>query len=402
MVWNSSVNYRKRKIKIKHSLYLFLIIYVVLICFNSCKHEPESLVSEGATSERYAMTLHWSKSYPTETKQMVEAGFLWAMSFLGADWPKGSFKKAVVWNNNSLQVDFNQLGFHQQGLEALAKLIAQFKQSEEYQKTGAIDIGRFVALSLNSTNHYYAITGMAKTYDAFKLGKVFDAKQFAATNSSISSHDRIIDLPDSNNMDFRKSAYVSNECEGKIKEGKQRITSFEVKEQMANGQFRFAIYDTTGVMLTAANGFAGKPAKCLWCHESTIQTLFADQVDEPNYYGAEMFKYFVNRNIKVLAAYRNTLQADIDFEKWRDHTYMELLYITFMEPSADRLAQEWGMSLNEVKDRLKNVPTHLHGEFTYLGTIYFREDVEPFSPYTAVKPPSSAREKSVYEPNLIR
>ncbi len=383
-------------------IYITFFVWCAAILLNACKHEVEQPMPDDISPNQYRMELRWNKAYATETKEMVEAGFLWAMSFLGAEWPKGSFEKAVIWNNNNVVVDFQQLGFQQQSLEALAKLIAQFKQSEEYKTKGAIDIGRFVTLTINASHHYYAITGIAKTYDLFKQGKVFDAKQFAATNSTISSHDRIIDLPDSNNTDYRKSAFISNECEGKIKDGKQRVTSFEVKEQMANGQFRFAIYDTTGGMLTAANGSAGKPAKCLWCHETTIQTLFAEQVDEPNYYGAEMFKYIVNRNIKVLAAYRNTLQTDVDFEKWRDHTYMELLYITFMEPSADRLAQEWGISVNEVKVRLNNVPTHSHGEFTYLGALYFREDVEPFSPYTAVRPPSSAREKSVYEPNLIR
>lgn len=386
----------------KTIVYIAFSIWCVAILFNACKHDAEDPIISDINIDKYSIELRWYKSYTSETKQMAETGLLWAMSFLGAECPKGSLRKAVIWDNNTLIVHFKHFGFHQQGLEALAKLISLFKQSDEYKKAGAIDIGRFIALTLNSSNHYYIITGMAKTYDTFKLGKVFDAKQFVATNSTISSNDRVIDLPDSNNMDYRQSAYIANECEGKIKEGKQRITSFEVKEQMANGQFRFAIYDTTGIILTAAKGAAGKPAKCLWCHESYIQTLFAEQIDEPNYYSAEMFKYIVSRNYKQLVAYRTTLQTDIDYERKQDHAYTELLYVTFMEPSVDRLAQEWGISLNEAKDKLRNIPTHTNNEYPHLGTIYFREDVEQFSPYAGIKHPSSAREKSVYEPDLIR
>ncbi len=377
-------------------------VILVFLFFNSCKNKDSNVAKDNINNEQYTLVLRWNKAYPDDTKLKAEIGLNWLLIFLGAEMPKGSFKEAIVWNNNLLKVNFQKLGFHQQGLLALSKLIYQFKQSEEYKLKGAIDLGRFVTLCLNSSNHYYAITGIASSINEFKQNKVFDPKQFAATKSTVSAHDRIIDLPDSNILNYKNWSYVSNECEGKISEGKSRTTSFEVMELMANGQFRFAIYDTIGRLLTAAKGAAGKPAKCLWCHETTIQTLFDVQIDEPNYYDAATFKYIVNRNINLLSTYRNTLQTDIDFGKWRDHTYVELLYISFMEPSADRLAQEWGLSVKEVNERLKDIPTHSHDEFAYLGTLYFRDEVEPFSPYKTIKPPSSAREKSVYEPDLIR
>lgn len=380
-------------------IYVVFSFWCIIILLNACKKDEPKVSTNVAN--KYQIELRWNKSYSLDTRENAETGFLWAMSFLGAEWPLGSYNKAVAWSNNNMVVDFEQLGFHQQGLDALAKLIAIFKQSDEYKRNGAIDLGRFIALTLNASNHYYAITGIARNFDSFKVGKIFDAKQFAATNSSISFNDRIIDLPDSNNTNFRQSAYVSNECEGKIKEGKIGVTAYEVKEQMSNGQFRFAIYDTTGQLITVAKGTAGKPAKCIWCHESYIQTLFTEQIDEPNYYGADMFKYIVKRNNYLLAAYRKTLQTDLDFEKLQDHTYLELLYISFLEPSAERLAGEWGLPLEQVKVALKDLPTHTYSEFPFLGALYYREEVEPFSPYYAIKPPSSARNKSAYEPNLI-
>ncbi len=380
---------------------IFFVIFTFLF-FNSCKNKVSNVVGASSDNEQYTLVLRWNKSYQEDSKQKAEIGLNWLCVFLGAELPKGSFKEAIGWNNNQLIVNFQKLGFHEEGLLALSKLIYQFKQSEEYKQKGAIDLGRFVSLCINSSNHYYAITGMASTFNQFKKNKVFDIKQFAATNSTVSSHDRIIDLPDSNFIDYKKWAYVSNECEGKISEGKTRTTSFEVKELMANGQFRFAIYDTSGNRLTAAIGKAGKPAKCLWCHESTIQTLFDEQIDEPNFYSAEMFKYFVKRDTDKLKEFRKRLISDINFEQIQDHVYVELLYISFMEPSAERLAIEWGISLNEVKAKLTNIPTHEHEEFLFLGQIYNRKDVEVFSPYKAIEAPSSAREKSIYEPDLIK
>lgn len=333
---------------------------------------------------------------------MVETGFLWALSFLGAELPQGSFKSSVSWSDEKLTVHFDQVGFTPRALEAIAQIIAHFKQSQEYKIHQSVDLGRFIALTLNASNHYYAITGIPKTFAAFKQGKVFDAKQFAVTNSLISTNDRIFDLPDSNYTDYKMNAYISNECEGKIKDGKIRTTSFEVKEQMKNGQFRFAVYDTAGYLLTAAKGEAGKPAKCVWCHESNIQPLFTDQIDAPGYYGSDFFRYIINRNILALNAYRETLRSDIDFSRKQDHTFSELLYITFMEPSAERLALEWGMTVDMVKNRVGQAATHTHREFPYLGVLYDRHEIAQFEPYSAVQPPTFAREKSAYEPDLIR
>lgn len=384
-------------IKFRIIIYVVMLFTCASIVLEACKHKEENAI----IADKYTIQLKWNKAYNSETKEVVEKGFLWALCFLGANLPKTSFSKSLSWKNEVLTVNFYRLGFKEHSLNAISKVLVLFKQSEEYQTTGAIDIGRFISLTINSSNHYYAITGIATSFPNFTKTKVFDSKKFAATNSTISNHDRVIYLPDSTNTDYKNDAYVAEEYNGKINEVNAYITSYEVAEQMENGQFRFAIYDTIGKLLTASYGPAGKPAKCLWCHETNIQRLFADQIDEPSYYGAEQFKYIIKRNNNKLTDYRNTLQSDIDFNKKQDHTFSELLYISFMEPSAERLALEWNLSIIKVKEKLAGLPTHVHSEFGYLGQLYFRAEIDHLAPYSSIKPPTAARDKSVYEPNLL-
>lgn len=376
-------------------LYFLIIVCCTFIVFNSFK-EAE------INKNRYVIVLKWNKAYSTDTKKNAETGLLWSLSFLGAELPKGSFNQAIKWNKNNLHLNLSKVGFTENSLIAFSKLLVHFKASEEYKKNKAIDIGRFIALTINSSNHYYAITGMPKTFNEFKKNKLFDTKQFAATNSSIASNDRIIDLPDSTIEDYQRMAYISNECIGRIKNSENEIYEYEVKEQLPNGQFRFAIYDTTGLLINSAKKNSGKPAKCLWCHESNIQPLFTKQIDEPGFYDSKLFEYIIAKKTNSLKTYRNKLNSDVDYEKKQDHTKMELLYITFMEPSAERLALEWNMGIDKIQKRLKGQSTHKHPEFNFLGDLYNRNDIDNLASYKSIKPPSDAREQSEYEPDLIK
>ena len=61
---------------------------------------------------------------------------------------------------------------------------------------------------------------------------------------------------------------------------------------MPNGQLRIALYDKNGNLKEAADSnitHAGKPAKCLWCHESGIQPLFREQIHVKGYMNPEVF-----------------------------------------------------------------------------------------------------------------
>ncbi len=72
-----------------------------------------------------------------------------------------------------------------------------------------------------------------------------------------------------------------------------------------------------------------------------------------------------------------------------------------MEPSANRLSLEWGVSVNEVELLLKDIETHGHQEFPSFGQLYYRTDIEKFSPYATLPSTSSIRETNINEPNLL-
>ena len=126
---------------------------------------------------------------------------------------------------------------------------------------------------------------------------------------------------------------------------------------MPNGQLRFAIYDIQG-NLTASSpkrlGEAGKPAKCLWCHELVFQPLFIGTDTLANNMSPNEFQNLIEKQNNLLSNYRKKLSSDIDFTKTQDHTLMELLYISYMEPSLQKLSKEWSIGLVELKKLLKN------------------------------------------------
>jgi hypothetical protein len=175
---------------------------------------------------------------------------------------------------------------------------------------------------------------------------------------------------------------------------------------MPNGQLRFAIYDKDGNLIPSHPDsmytLAGKPAKCLWCHETSIQQPFFAVTDINGYMKVDSFRSEVFAHNNRLNLFRQNLTSSLDFAKKQDHTYTELLYITFMEPTAERLSREWNMTLTETMKKLQGFSTHKHSEFTWLGDLYDRREVDLLSPYEHLTVPSSAREFSVYEPNLIK
>mgnify|MGYP007014124880 FL=1 len=72
-----------------------------------------------------------------------------------------------------------------------------------------------------------------------------------------------------------------------------------------------------------------------------------------------------------------------------------------MHPSAERLSNEWGLSVTDVTLRLGHLTRHTYGEFPFLGLLYHREEVEQYSPFHGLKVSSSVREKSQIEVNHL-
>lgn len=378
-------------------LKLLVIGLILFICWNSCVFDDIS------PEHDLKINLRWVKSYPTQTQEEIITGLAWTLSFLGAEFPKESLQRAVQWQGTLLTLDISQVGFNEGAQDAFNILIKFLKTSEEYSIHGGIDIGRFVMLTLNSTNHYYAITGVPDNLTVFRAQYDFDEKKAAVLVSTIAFGNRLVEISKADQ--FSNVAFIATEGKGSISDGTFKAEEFETIDVMRNGQLRFALYDINGDLKTAASKSltaAGKPAKCFWCHETALQIPFNDNHELSGYYSTEEFKSKINDRMDLIRSYRPTLHSDIDFSKTSDHTKAELLYLAFMEPSAERLAEEWGISVKEVRDKLAGMATHPHHEFSFLGdALYVRKDIENFAPYQNIQVPEDPRNLSLYEPDFI-
>lgn len=350
------------------------------------------------------IVLRWIKGYPGETRQDLTTGLAWNLSFLGAKLPKGSLDSAIQWRNETMfSLSLSDFGFSTEALNALNILISELKKTEEYQAKGGIDVGRFIMLTLNSSYHYYAITGAKRSLLEFKANYKFETTQGAVVNSSIAKGHRLVSLAQGSKIS--QIAFVAAEGKGLITDGTFQEVEYEALDIMPNGQLRFALYDINGNLKASASPEltdAGKPAKCLWCHEIKIQSLNV-MPSVSGYYPYDEFKTILQDEQNILDLYRMTLESDIDFAKRQDHTFLELLYISFMEPSTFRLSQEWSMTETDVQAMVNGLKSHKHHEFPFLGDkLFTRKDVDDFTPYTIARVPEDAREYSAYEPEIIR
>ena len=103
-----------------------------------------------------------------------------------------------------------------------------------------------------------------------------------------------------------------------------------------------------------------------------------------------------------------TLQSKVDFRKTQDHTNAENLYMSFAQPTAERLAAEWNLPVDAVRQmlRARNLKPHPHSAEADDGILgdqlYDRTEVDALAPYTSVRGPTDFREASGYEPDLLQ
>ncbi len=376
-----------------------IIIGITLfILWNSCRY-----TDLGIQPDDLQINLRWVKGYPSETKDDVIIGLAWSLSFLGGSVPGGSLNPAIEWRNETrFNLSLDKVGFNEEARVAWKSIIDTLKNSEEYKVQGGIDIGRFITLTLNSTNHYYALTGAKQRYSEFRAKYDFDEKKAGIVKSTIALGNRVIEI--SKAEQFNEIAFIAAEGEGSLPLNQFEQQEFEVLDFMQNGQLRFALYDLNGNLKTAASKsltVAGKPAKCLWCHETSLIPPFEDDNQLTGYYSTEEFKDILADRMTLVKAYRDKLESQI-FLAIPNHTKAELLYLSFMEPSIERLALEWGISVNEIEKKLNDLPTHAHHEFSYLGDKLFdRGDIDHLAPYKNIEIPSDPRNHSAYEPDFI-
>lgn len=355
------------------------------------------------------ITLIWNKSYETQTRKDVMRGLIWDLSWLGAELPKGSFDSAVEFDpadSTRFTINLDSVGFSETARSALFMICDSIMKSEEYKKYNGIDVGKFVTLTLGTSAHYYAITGVPKTLDEFRSRYQIDtgAYVFGVTTSTISEgHRRILFSRDTS---LFGCGFLSEEGHGSLDSGNFKAEFFECFDIMPNGQLRFMIYDERGELVSGTPehvGDAGKPAKCLWCHEIVIQPLFIDNREVRGMLTNNAFLNIRDSMQVRLDRYRLTLNTDMNWKVRNDHTLGELLYITYMEPTSMHLQNEWNLSESELNILLDETVPYRFGEFDYIGNVYPRSDIDFLyrDSLPVLKVPFSVRE-TMEEVNYLR
>jgi hypothetical protein len=341
--------------------------------------------------------LKWNKSHEIDNLEKNKAGLIWALSFLGSNISLDSTLTGITHTKDVIRLDVSKVGFPDKAIPHLQSLHTVIQNSEAYQKKGTIDLGRYIALTIGSPNHYYKIADIPLQLVDLKSQYTFDTLTAYINNSSISKIDREIQYSIHNNTP--KRAFISAERDTITGE----IQEFETVELMTNGLSRFALYDLEGNLKTVGEERvtrAGKPAKCMWCHESGIQQLFRKQIDIKNHLSSGDFLDSLKRYNRELRVYQDRVWQDSLIKNRRLHTEMEVAYISFMEPSVEQLANEWQISKRKVLKKVAHLKTHRHHEFGFLGNLYHRKDVDPLAPFSALEVPEYIREVSNNEMNV--
>jgi hypothetical protein len=379
-----------------------VLAVILLLGASGCNRQNQPLTPK---DQSLVIKLRWIKSYPSQTRSQVDTGLFWALSFLGAKLPADA--AIISWDGTAVTLDLDAAGVMEISKPSWKKLLDVLKTSDEYRMMGGIDIGRFVFLSLCSSYEYYALTGVSPNYAEFRAKHAFAPRQVAIVESAVAHGNRLIEVGQGEGIN--SVAFVAFEGAGSLQARSFQKADIETLDLMENGQLRFGLYDLEGHLkatATPALTAAGKPSKCLWCHEINLQPPFRNVTDLEGYYSTKEFKQLVASATQVITGYRKTLASKVDFTRLQDHSNAEDLYLSFAEPTASRLAVEWNMPLERVKQLLdsRNLKAHPHSERIDDGILgddlYDRSEVDSLAPYAAIRGPSDMREASSYEPNL--
>lgn len=379
---------------------MFLVFCVTFIATcNSIDDEPEEV------PKNYEISFTWFEGSLVPDYEALKAGLNWTVSTLGAVLPANGIDNGILSVDNDKKImrfDFSKVGFRPKPLEKLHVVLSRLKASGIYKELGHVELGRLIVLTLNSTYHYYEITEVPETLSEFKNRYPFPGPMILVVNSIVANTDRRIEVAKASN--FEEIAYLSEEGEYDTLAGTFEVAEFEAKDLMPSGQFRFALYDKDGFLKKGADPIttaAGKPAKCLWCHETYIQPFFTPNpvLEKDEFLTQEEFISLNDTYTDMMLKQREGLAYPL-FDSLHHHTWMEKIYQDFMEPSLEQIALEWRMSVEDAFKLVGHLPTHTQHEYG-VENLYYRKDVDPLSPYGIVQVPDSDRELSDYEPNFF-
>ncbi|MFT4752810.1 MAG: hypothetical protein ACI85Q_000346 [Salibacteraceae bacterium] len=368
----------------------FLAFFILSII--SCIHDPISPIEQNPEE----INLQWNASYASEKKEDALTGLFWCLSHLGAQNTNTTSSRIEV-AGTIIHLHIGYLGFSHQAKASLTQLHRSILQSPEYIQNNTVDIGRYITLLIGASAHYYHITGIPENLTQQLAPYSFAPETGLVNNSSISDNHRTIQFSTQHGL---KQLFLSTEIDSITGD----TLEFETMELMGNGQYKYAIFDANRQRIPSADKGgvnAGKPAKCMWCHESNINPLFQIQNDYTGYLTFQQLQDTLVHFRNELGHTQSFLQNGVDFSKNQQHTQMELQYLMFKQPSSVRLANEWNINVNEVEQLLANQATFTNPEFAFLPAGYIRNNIEMYAPFQGLITSDNVREHSITEVNYI-
>lgn len=340
---------------------LLLLIFAILV-FNC---------TSNSSSKETEINLLWIKSYEEDTPTRAEIGLKWILSYLGAELPEGKYESSIVWKNNILKLDISDVGLSEIGKKVMISIMDELKSLQVYQQHNFIQLGNFVMQIFNNSEHYYAITNMPISYADFKAKYSFDDTLdycLLSGESGVTNGCRIFNIVEGDSIS--DCAFIALEGTGSSNidfEAKE----FEVFDFMPNGQPRFAIYDLEGNLKSAASreiSRAGKPAKCMWCHESRVQPLFKGKTDVEGFATLSNFSNLIQSKNVLLKNQRYQNDTVFYWKKPWHHSYAELLYTTYAKPSLERLRKE--SQIYGIKLKIDSTKIVSNEEYEFINIMF--------------------------------
>jgi hypothetical protein len=288
----------------------------------------------------------------------------------------------------TFRLDLGAVGLPEARLPDVAAAIAPIRAwSVDADSDGTEDLGRFLLATVYEPGRYYAITGACGTLGEWRAARGDAAPLlYAVAQSLLTDGERRVELNDPGEPPVGdqpledaaarviRLAFLAAEGEGSLAEGSFAASEFETVDLMPNGQQRFAVYDADGTLrAAAAETIAGQPGKCMWCHEDHVQRGSAENPSAPGYLDYASFAEKVDAAEAWMAVVRGE-DPVVDYGTYAVHEHAERLTGAFLEPSPDRVAREWGVSVEEVL--AEGLPTHASAEFPNLGPLFDRADVD--------------------------
>lgn len=301
-----------------------------------------------------------------EAWEDAEVGLWWALSNLGADpADRGGLTIEAEGATTTFTLDLGAVGFSDTALPWVEDAVAPLRED------GAVDVARFLLATLYEPGRYYAITGACTTLPEWQARLDAEPLEYAVTVSQLTPGDRLVRFNAATTVE--RLAWEAGEGEGSLAAGDFVAAEHEVVDLMPNGQQRYAVYDHDGALIAAAaTTAAGQPGRCMWCHELTVQRGTEENPSAAGYLDYAAFIAEVDAATTLIEGARTS--SVITFGDYTAHEHAEVLTRTFLTPTTDRVALEWGVSPAVIAGL--GLPTHTDPELPEWGPVYTRADVD--------------------------